>query len=67
MGWTDEIDVRINKIFCDSVEWELSLQLFFFSCRQWFSFSRFSDLLGSDSCSTWEKTALFYGLSSCLS
>jgi len=27
VGWTDEINVRINKIFCDSVEWELSLQL----------------------------------------
>lgn len=55
MGWTDEIDVRINKIFCDSVEWEMSYQLFlFFSCGQWFSFNHFADLLGPDPCSTWE-------------
>lgn len=67
MGWTDETDVRINKIFCDSIEWKMSYQLFFFSCGQWFSFDHFADLLGPDPYSTWEKTALFFAVSSSVS
>lgn len=58
MGWADEIDVRINKIFCDSEKRKISTISFFPPCGQWFSFSHFADFLGPNPCST--GTRLFY-------